>query len=263
VNDDVRVIDVIRDALFVFGEALDATGDAFAMVRFSSVRRSHVRIQLLKDFDEVWAAATQARVGAVKPGYYTRMGAALRWATRRLEKRPERERLLLILTDGKPNDIDVYEGRWGMRIHVTRCGRRGPPACFPSASASTERPTTTCRTSSDGGVGHMCGDRPNFPRASLRSTDGSRAECGLSSQYTLTTRACSRRRTPTWYWNRKRAYGSRTDPQTRQPLARRQHQSERGGLGGAPRTVSAASERRAGATRRQHGPAWYGRTRLP
>ncbi len=54
------------------------------------------------------------RVGAIKPGYYTRMGAAIRLATERLGARPERQRLLLILTDGKPNDLDVYEGRYGL-----------------------------------------------------------------------------------------------------------------------------------------------------
>jgi nitric oxide reductase NorD protein len=113
-NDTQRVIDVIRDALYVFGEALHGTGDAFAMLGFSSVRRSQVRMQHLKGFDEPWNAAVQARVGAIKPGYYTRMGAALRLATRRLGERSERQRLLLILTDGKPNDIDVYEGRWGL-----------------------------------------------------------------------------------------------------------------------------------------------------
>ncbi|MBK7530376.1 VWA domain-containing protein [Piscinibacter sp.] len=114
VNNESRVIDVIRDALYVFGEALDGTGDAFEMLGFSSVRRQHVRMQHLKGFDEPWSAAVQARVGAIKPGYYTRMGAALRLATQRLSQRPERQRLLLILTDGKPNDLDVYEGRWGI-----------------------------------------------------------------------------------------------------------------------------------------------------
>ena len=96
-------------AVDVFGEALDGTGDAFEMLGFSSVRRQHVRMQHLKGFDEPWSAAAQARVGAIKPGYYTRMGAALRLATRRLSQRDERQRLLLILTDGKPNDLDVYE----------------------------------------------------------------------------------------------------------------------------------------------------------
>jgi len=111
---DARVIDVIRDALYVFGEALSATGDPFAMWGFSSVRRQHVRLQHLKSFDEPWNALTQARVGAIKPGYYTRMGAAIRHATLQLSKRPERRRLLMLLTDGKPNDLDIYEGRYGI-----------------------------------------------------------------------------------------------------------------------------------------------------
>jgi nitric oxide reductase NorD protein len=48
------------------------------MLGFSSVRRQHVRMQHLKGFDEPWGAAVLARVGAIKPGYYTRMGAAMR-----------------------------------------------------------------------------------------------------------------------------------------------------------------------------------------
>jgi nitric oxide reductase NorD protein len=111
---DARVIDVIRDALYVFGEALSATGDAFEMLGFSSVRRQHVRIQHIKGFGERWGEPVRARVGALKPGFYTRMGAAVRDATRRLAARPERQRLLLVLTDGKPNDLDIYEGRYGL-----------------------------------------------------------------------------------------------------------------------------------------------------
>ena len=111
---NARVIDVIRDALFVFGEALHAAGDPFAIWGFSSVRRQHVRMQHLKTFDECWSDASRARVGAVKPGYYTRMGAAIRHATLQLADRPERKRLLMLLTDGKPNDLDVYEGRYGL-----------------------------------------------------------------------------------------------------------------------------------------------------
>ena len=109
-----RVIDVIRDALFVFGEALHAAGVPFAIWGFSSVRRQHVRMQHLKSFDETWRDASRARVGAIKPGYYTRMGAAIRHATLQLAHRPERKRLLMLLTDGKPNDLDVYEGRYGL-----------------------------------------------------------------------------------------------------------------------------------------------------
>ncbi len=124
-NNDARVIDVIRDALYVFGEALTAVGDPFSMWGFSSVRRNNVRMQYLKGFDEHWTDAIRARVGAVRPGYYTRMGAAIRHATAQLQSRPERKRLLMLLTDGKPNDLDVYEGRYGLEdtrraIHEAR-----------------------------------------------------------------------------------------------------------------------------------------------
>lgn len=109
-----KVIEVIRDALFVFGEALHAVGDPFAVWGFSSVRRSHVRLQRLKHFDEPWNDAARSRVAAIKPGFYTRMGAAVRHATQLLCQRPERRRLLMMLTDGKPNDLDLYEGRYGL-----------------------------------------------------------------------------------------------------------------------------------------------------
>ena len=109
-----KVIDVIRDALYVFGEALCSVGDPFAIWGFSSVRRHHVRLQHLKSFDEKWSDTARARVGAIKPGYYTRMGAAIRYAISQLAARPERRRLLMLLTDGKPNDLDLYEGRYGI-----------------------------------------------------------------------------------------------------------------------------------------------------
>ena len=131
---DARVIDVIRDALYVFGEAMHASGDPFAMLGFSSVRRQNVRMHHLKGFDEAWGAVTRDRVGAIKPGYYTRMGAAIRLATRRLQTRPERQRLLLILTDGKPNDLDIYEGRYGLEDtrHAVQAARAAglTPLCI-------------------------------------------------------------------------------------------------------------------------------------
>ncbi len=112
-NDRQRVIDVIREALYVFGAALSASGDAFAITGFSSVKRQ-LRLHPVKRFDEAWAAPTLARLGALKPGYYTRMGAALRAGTQALAARPERRKLLLLLTDGKPHDLDGYDGRIGM-----------------------------------------------------------------------------------------------------------------------------------------------------
>ena len=54
------------------------------------------------------------RLRALKPGFYTRIGAALRHATAEMEKQPAREKLIIVLTDGKPNDVDHYEGRFGV-----------------------------------------------------------------------------------------------------------------------------------------------------
>ena len=109
-----QVIDVIRDSLHLLGEALDAGQDDFAMYGFSSRRREHVRFNLIKNFAEPWGDAIHGRIQELKPGYYTRMGGAIRQATEILKDKPAEQRLLLLLTDGKPNDLDAYEGRYGM-----------------------------------------------------------------------------------------------------------------------------------------------------
>jgi len=114
INDYHRVIDVIRDSLFLFSESLNATGDRFGMFGFSSRKRDPIRVHTLKDFDERYSGEIRGRIQAIKPGYYTRMGAAIRYATKLLAEQPAGRRLLLILTDGKPNDLDKYEGRYGL-----------------------------------------------------------------------------------------------------------------------------------------------------
>jgi nitric oxide reductase NorD protein len=113
-NDAQKVIDVIRDSLMLFGEALNATGDQFAFYGFSSLKRSFVRFHEIKRFDRPLDAIAHGRIAALKPGYYTRMGAAVRRATQLLDKQSATRRLLLILSDGKPHDIDRYEGRYGI-----------------------------------------------------------------------------------------------------------------------------------------------------
>ena len=133
VNNEQRVIDVIRDSLLLFSEALAATNDRFSMYGFSSRSRSHVRFHTLKTFDESWSAEVRGRVQAIKPGYYTRMGAAIRYASRKLSAESSNQKLLLILTDGKPNDLDKYEGRYGIedtRMAVREAVKQGvQPFC--------------------------------------------------------------------------------------------------------------------------------------
>ncbi len=125
VNNHARVIDVIQDSLFLFAESLAATGDRFAMFGFSSRKRDPIRFHQLKCFDELYSASIRGRINAIKPGFYTRLGAAIRHSTNLLKDEPAERRLLLILTDGKPNDLDKYEGRYGIEdtrqaIHETR-----------------------------------------------------------------------------------------------------------------------------------------------
>ncbi|MBN8440338.1 MAG: nitric oxide reductase [Thauera sp.] len=128
ISSEARVIDVIRDSLLLFGEALSATGDRFALCGFSSVKRGNVRFHRLKDFDQRFDDRVRGRVMAVKPGYYTRLGAAIRHATSLLDAQAAAQRILLILSDGKPNDLDLYDGRYGIedtRVAVVEARRRG------------------------------------------------------------------------------------------------------------------------------------------
>ncbi len=133
VNDESRVIDVIRDSLMLFAEALSATGDQFAMYGFSSRYRDHIRFHTLKTFSQSHNNISRGRINAIKPGYYTRMGAAIRQASEVLSKQSASQQLLLLLTDGKPNDLDLYDGRYGIedtRMALIEARRKGlQPFC--------------------------------------------------------------------------------------------------------------------------------------
>lgn len=114
VSNDQKVIDVIRDSLMLFAEALGQTGDRYAIYGFSSIRRNDVRFYELKHFDQPYDSAARGRIAAIRPGYYTRLGAAIRYGSSILERQPHRQKLLLLLSDGKPHDLDLYEGRYGV-----------------------------------------------------------------------------------------------------------------------------------------------------
>jgi nitric oxide reductase NorD protein len=104
-----RVIDVEKVALLLASEALDALGDRYAVLTFSGKGRGNVRMRTIKAFDETNGSLVRQRIGALEPEGYTRAGAAIRHAAALLEKQPAAHRLLLIISDGKPNDVDAYE----------------------------------------------------------------------------------------------------------------------------------------------------------
>ena len=97
---------------------------------FTSRRRDAVRVETIKTFEERLGDAVERRIAALRPGAYTRIGAAIRHVARRLRDRPEAYRLILLLTDGKPNDMDHYEGRYGVedtRMAVREAQTVRPP----------------------------------------------------------------------------------------------------------------------------------------
>ncbi len=112
--EDRRVLDVEKEALLVLAHGLAACGDDYGIFSFTSHRRHRVWVNTLKGFQEPMHERVSRRVCALKPGHYTRMGPAIRHLTREMEDLPNRNRLLLVLTDGKPNDTDYYEGRYGI-----------------------------------------------------------------------------------------------------------------------------------------------------
>jgi len=126
--DDRRVIDIEKEALLVLANGIDACGDEQSVYSFTSHRRKRVEITPLKRFDEPMDRAVERRIAALKPGRYTRMGAAIRHVAAELAERDNRHRLLLVLTDGKPNDTDHYEGRYAIedtRMAVREARRDG------------------------------------------------------------------------------------------------------------------------------------------
>ncbi|NYZ17214.1 VWA domain-containing protein [Azospirillum sp. RWY-5-1] len=123
-----RVLDVEKEALLALTHGLAACGDRHGLFAFTSRRRDQVWVRTLKGFDETHTTRVARRIQALKPGHYTRIGAAVRHVAARLAERPNRQRLLILLSDGKPNDVDHYEGRYGIedtRMAIRESRREG------------------------------------------------------------------------------------------------------------------------------------------
>jgi nitric oxide reductase NorD protein len=101
-----RVIDVAKEAIALMCDALARLGDRHAVWGFSGEGRQQVDFYLAKGFDEAWSLHSAAALARMEPKGSTRTGAAIRHAARKLARQPERMRLLIVVTDGYPQDSD-------------------------------------------------------------------------------------------------------------------------------------------------------------
>ncbi len=134
ISGSLRVIDVEREALLLVCTALEGLQAAYSVQAFSGEGPDAVIVRSVKAFDEAYGDVVAQRIAGLEPEHYTRAGAALRHASALLMREPAEHRLLLVLSDGKPNDVDDYEGRYGvedMRQAVTEARLQGiAPFCL-------------------------------------------------------------------------------------------------------------------------------------
>jgi uncharacterized protein YegL len=104
------ILELSQEAVSLLAWAIEALGDPFAIAGFHSDTRHEVRYHHIKGFSERWDDAVKARLAAMEAGWSTRMGAAIRHAGHYLSHRQSDKKILLLLTDGEPADIDVTDG---------------------------------------------------------------------------------------------------------------------------------------------------------
>ena len=104
------ILELSQEAVSLLAWAIEALGDPFAIAGFHSDTRHEVRYHHIKGFSERWDDAVKARLAAMEAGWSTRMGAAMRHAGHYLSNRQSDKKILLLLTDGEPADIDVTDG---------------------------------------------------------------------------------------------------------------------------------------------------------
>lgn len=109
-----KVIRVIKDSLSVLSFVFEGLFDNVSVVIANSETRKKINYVQLKNFDEKWSAYFK-RSHEIFPKQYTRLGPAIRHATAELRKQNAIKPVLILVTDGKPTDLDPYEGKHGQK----------------------------------------------------------------------------------------------------------------------------------------------------
>jgi nitric oxide reductase activation protein len=105
------ILELSQEAVSLLAWAVDKLGDPFAIGGFHSNTRHDVRYLHIKGYSEPWNDEVKGRLAAMKAGYSTRMGAAMRHAAHYLSAQKADKKLMLILTDGQPADVDTKDER--------------------------------------------------------------------------------------------------------------------------------------------------------
>ena len=126
--------DAEREALALLCEALETLGDRYAIYGFSGMTRKRCEVYRVKSFDDPYDDDVKARISGIRPKDYTRMGVTIRHLSYLLNQVEARTRLLITLSDGKPDDYDTYRGAYGIedtRMALIEAKRSGiHPFCI-------------------------------------------------------------------------------------------------------------------------------------
>ena len=106
--------DAERESLILLCEALESLDDRYAIYGFSGVARKRCELYKIKDFDDNYNDEIKARISGIQPKDYTRMGFAIRHLSQRLTEVDASTRILITISDGKPDDYDNYRGKYGI-----------------------------------------------------------------------------------------------------------------------------------------------------
>jgi nitric oxide reductase NorD protein len=123
-----------REALVLLAEAMKTLDDRYAIYGFSGTTRKRCDLYRVKTFDENYGPEVHARIAAIEPQDYTRMGVTIRHLSHQLDQIKAKTKLLITLSDGKPDDYDSYSGKYGIedtRMALLEARQRGiNPFCI-------------------------------------------------------------------------------------------------------------------------------------
>lgn len=111
---DGWINDTEREALILLCEALESIGDRYAIYGFSGSSRDHCHLYHIKHFSETYDSTVAQRIAAIRTKEYTRMGVIIRHLSKLLLDVDAKTRILITLSDGRPDDSDGYQGEYGI-----------------------------------------------------------------------------------------------------------------------------------------------------